>query len=340
MTANEDYDNISLIEENKDPLVSEACPPHLSTPWVSPQTRQINDLMLAFHSEIIDFCEYIQPSPEEMNNRIEAYEKLKNLFEEKIEGAKVSKFGSFATNLSLKNADIDLVLVEYGNKTKKLMKLAYLSLKSNEINYDNIEIIKHAKVPLIKFRDAICNCEIDLCFNEEGGIADLEFVKETVDHNPEMRFVYLVFKFFLRQRKLNNTYHGGVGSFLLFALVCHFMLSFKAQKTRNDFGNTLGFYVLGFLEYFGEQFDFRIWAIDFNVKGRIVQKSVPSNGLVVVLPGKVDNIAASCWKFIEVSRVFKNRFMFLQKVVVLPGESVLGYLVNPTFEDFKNYESY
>lgn len=346
----EEADEIPLYDDfssNDNKLASQTVilPPEKVTPWLTSRTRKISNFWLLFHSEIIDFSMYIQGDVEEQRKRNDCYEFVKSVFETKIEGGQLFEFGSFATSLSLKNADIDLVLKHPSFTAKKLMKLAYTVVKELETAFDNVEVIKSAKVPLIKFRAINFNCEIDLCFNEVGGVEDLNFVNRAIEALPEAKPIYLVLKLFFKQRKLNNSYHGGIGSFLLFTLVYNYLLLEKETRRKSGLRTethevTLGYLLLGFLNHYGMQFDFRNLKIDFNREGREVKKEIPMAGLSVHLPGKSENIASSCFRFAEICKIMKNRCMWLQSVVLTPGESILRHLINPQSVDFAQYEDH
>lgn len=315
------------------------------SPWLSENTKKIENFACFLHSEIIDFSLYIQPSEKESNSKKQTFEKLKNILEEKIEGAELKIFGSFASTLSLKNGDIDLALVHPSFNSKKLMKFAYLVIKSHEVNYDSVELIKNAKVPLIKFRDCIGNCEIDLCFNESGGVDDLSFIHRVVSTYSEVRHIFLLMKLFLRERKLNNSFFGGMGSFLLFCMVYYFVDDMKKKEASAALNNSgfiysLGDYLIGFLKFVGDEFDFRTNAIDLNFPVKMIKKQVVNNSLTIFAEGKTDNLASSCWRFFEITKVFKNRYFFLIHSANEPSVSILKSLINPNNQDFTQYESY
>lgn len=52
---------------------------------------------------------------------------------------------------------------------------------------------------------------------------------KTNEKYPELKYLYMVLKVFLYQRNLHETFKGGIGSFLLFAMILAFLRDFKAQ---------------------------------------------------------------------------------------------------------------
>ena len=79
----------------------------------------------------------------------------------------------------------------------------------------SIEPLKNAKVPIIKLQDKASNINVDISFNRTNGIYCVKLVKHLLKKYPELKPLLLVLKCFLKSRQLNETYHGGVGSFLL-----------------------------------------------------------------------------------------------------------------------------
>lgn len=78
------------------------------------------------------------------------------------------------------------------------------------------------------------------------------------------------------QRKLNETYTGGIGSFLL----CTMIVSFLQMKqkiaiyTDTHMNNNLGCLLMEFLHHYGVGFNYFIAAITINEGGRFFPKAI------------------------------------------------------------------
>jgi len=79
------------------------------------------------------------------------------------------------------------------------------------------EVIK-AKVPIVKFVEARSGMQVDLCVNTTNGAGNSAWIRSTLERRPQLRPVVLVLKLLLRRHGLQDTYTGGVGSYLLFAM--------------------------------------------------------------------------------------------------------------------------
>jgi len=131
-------------------------------------------------------------------------------------------FGSCASGLNLPKSDIDLLV--YNPDVKDLTMLNKLSNTLYKAGIcKSIEALKHTKVPLIKLVDKKTGINLDISFNRTNGIYCVKLVKYLQKKYPELRPLILVLKSFLKSRKLNETYHGGVGSFLLTMMVTSYL---------------------------------------------------------------------------------------------------------------------
>ncbi len=132
--------------------------------------------------------------------------------------AEIHVFGSCATGLDLPQSDIDLLCCYPAEKEKTLIN----KITKEIIRYDlcsTIEPIKSAKCPIIKMTEKETGINLDISFNRENGPHCVKLVNKLNQKYPELRPLLLVLKCFLKSRQLNETYHGGVSSFLLTILV-------------------------------------------------------------------------------------------------------------------------
>jgi non-canonical poly(A) RNA polymerase PAPD5/7 len=79
-------------------------------------------------------------------------------------------------------------------------------LSSNTDKYSQVQAIKHAKVPIIKFFDQQDQINMDVSFNKLDGLLQLKEVEKGFLVYPEMKPLIFLLKLFLRQREMNSTY--------------------------------------------------------------------------------------------------------------------------------------
>lgn len=187
-------------------------------PWLSKQTLRIKDIFLFFHSEIVDFVRYISPTEQDKQMREAVVARVETVIRNCYPDAEVCIFGSCSTGLNLPNSDIDLLCY-----CPAIHELTLINRLTSELVRSgicaSIEPIKSAKCPIIKLCDKQTNIQVDISFNRENGIYCVQLVKQLKRKYPELRHLLLVLKCFLKSRQLNETYTGGMSSFLLTILV-------------------------------------------------------------------------------------------------------------------------
>lgn len=335
-------DHISL-ESSDDEEVKQILTDYEITPWLSNATKSIKSPNIRLHNEIVEFYEYIRPKEEEHAVRLAALDKIKAIVESAIPDTSLTPFGSFVTKLYLPNSDVDVVMISKTHDKNQLIKKMSHVIKNNPGVFTNVEILKHARVPLIKFTEAETNVEFDVTFNEESGLNNIEYMKQALRVHPEIAPLLFIFKIFLKQRKMNNAFTGGIGSFLLFCMIRAFLRDFKWKRTVNFKGQSLNYtsmtdYIVGFLSFYGKEFDYRNNQIAMHEGMKIVRKKNSSVSFSVTSPQNPEhNIGLQAFKFIDVFKVFKNRHDVIVHNQHPVGESILKYLINPANKDFKTY---
>ena len=82
-------------------------------PWIKPNSKcLITNGMLKLHYEILDFCDFIKLTNEEIDLREKTFNYIKSIIEAKFEEYKCILYGSFKTQLSLPDSDIDILIVQ------------------------------------------------------------------------------------------------------------------------------------------------------------------------------------------------------------------------------------
>ncbi|KAG8472261.1 hypothetical protein CXB51_034494 [Gossypium anomalum] len=142
-------------------------------------------------AEIVDFCDFLSPTPEEQAARDVAPE----------------VFGSFRKGLYLPTSDIDTGLY------------ALSRVLSQRGIAKKMQVIAKARVPIIKFVEKKSGVTFDISFDVDNGPKAVEFIKEAVLKWPQLRPLCLILKVFLQQRDLNEVYSGGIGSYALLAII-------------------------------------------------------------------------------------------------------------------------
>ena len=180
-------------------------------------------------------------------------------------------FGSGATGLALKCADIDLVVLGVGPEPSaggggfsrndredlvRMLRKIEKSLRREKIVW-KANVISTAKVPIIKMNAG--RYAVDLTVGASNGLSAVQWIKDRVNDFVAMRPLILVLKKLLKTHHLDDASTGGCGGYLLVSLVVsHLRQSGEPGRSANP---NLGALLLGFLRRFGNEFDYSRMAV-------------------------------------------------------------------------------
>ncbi|KAJ3091811.1 hypothetical protein HK102_013335 [Quaeritorhiza haematococci] len=223
-------------------------------PWVPEYRRYSRDPVKMLNEEVSDYVNYMRPTKAEKGMRRIAVDRVRHIIRKIWPTAEVYVFGSFETELFLPSSDIDVVVVELSTSTPKcLYPVADLLRKTHVAS--KVEVIDKAKVPIVKFTDALTRYQVDISFNVTSGIDSADIVKRFVEQptcGEALRSMVLILKQFLLQRYLNEVYSGGMGSYALLSIVAAFLkMHPKIQSRQMRPEDNLGILLIEFLEFYG-----------------------------------------------------------------------------------------
>ncbi|KEG04911.1 nucleotidyltransferase, putative [Plasmodium vinckei vinckei] len=180
--------------------------------------------------------EWLTPTKEEKLLKLKSLIKLEIIVKSIYPNCKMEVFGSFVTGLSIPGSDIDVCFMNIEQSDlDTLTIIGYALIKLNICR--NMRIIKDAKVRILKYTDNESGVNVDICINQSSSRESTEFIKKKIKEYIYLRPLVILIKFFLSSRNLNETYTGGIGSFMLCCMVLHFLqihpISFDT-KTYNS----------------------------------------------------------------------------------------------------------
>ncbi|KAL4152587.1 hypothetical protein PRNP1_009515 [Phytophthora ramorum] len=245
-----------------------------SRPWMRDRKGYFRDNVYeCLHEEVMDFVTFVSPTEHELSSRAELIDEMRQLVKELWPDATVETFGSHYTQMFLPQSDIDMVLFGVPAGKAPLFKLAQCLEEKELVSY--LEVIDKARIPIVKMVHKASDIHVDVSFNVAGGLATGDLVKHYMRVYPSFRPLTLVLKYFMAQRGLNETYTGGVGSFLLQMMVVSFLQhhgrTLGAEHDDPKFNN-LGQLLLGFLTLYGRDFNYTQLAISVRNGGSYFYK--------------------------------------------------------------------
>ncbi|EUD67635.1 hypothetical protein C922_01820 [Plasmodium inui San Antonio 1] len=200
--------------------------------------------------------EWLTPTREEKLLKQKSLIKLEVAVKSVFPKATMQPFGSFVTGLSIPGSDLDVCFLDIPlEDLDALLIISYALVKLDVVA--DIRLIKDARVKILKYTDKETGVQVDVCTNQLSSRQTTDFIKNKVEKYLYLRPLVILLKFFLNTRNLNETYIGGIGSFLLCCMVLHFLQLHPSTFNWTVFSNC--YLVKLLLEFFS------FYSIDYNV---------------------------------------------------------------------------
>ncbi|KAK9089273.1 hypothetical protein Scep_028355 [Stephania cephalantha] len=345
-----DYLSLSLAAaEAPDPSPAFQTPVHpaerpLERGWFRPNAR-FKSPMLQLHKEIIDFCEFLSPTPEEQGARSAAVRSVFDVIKHIWPACQVEVFGSFKTGLYLPTSDIDVVILDSRVNTPQIGLYALSRALSQKGVAKNIQVIGKARVPIIKFVEKKSGVAFDISFDVENGPKAADFIKDAVKRLPPLRPLCLILKIFLQQRALNEVYSGGIGSYaLLTMLIVQLQMHWKGQQLHSrqvSPEHNLGVLLVNFFDFYGHKLNIYDVGVSCNGEGGFFLKA--NRGflnrdrpylLSIEDPQAPENdIGKNSFNYSQIRSAFGMAFSMLTNSTTIlnlgPDKSILGTIIRP-----------
>jgi non-canonical poly(A) RNA polymerase PAPD5/7 len=244
------------------------------SPWARGRRYQSShqDRTVDLHNEVLDFVEFIKPTRSEVKRRETLVDLCRSVVAELWPAATLEVFGSYATGMYLPSSDIDMVVMGCPDKNPfSLRKLAAV-IKADE-NFDKIQVIEKARVPIIKWEDVPSGIPLNICFDKEDGVINTKWVKQQMASMQPLQPLLLVLKQFLYNRDLHETYTGGVGSYLLTMTIISFLQHHPGRGPDFKLSETnLGALLMDYLHLYGLRFNMERMGISSRGGGMYFEK--------------------------------------------------------------------
>ena len=154
----------------------------------------------------------------------------------KWEWAMVDLFGSAATGLSLGAlSDVDLCVRlppttraggrSRGASTPKQLVHAIADALRRSGKFGSLEVIAHAKVPLVRCVDLPSKVQCDVVPGNLSGLQNSKYLAALLGCSPQLRRLALLVKHWAKARGLSSAMHSGLSSFGHVCSVIHFGLA-------------------------------------------------------------------------------------------------------------------
>ena len=237
--------------------------------------------LIRLHNEILSFCENQALTEEDEALRDGVVGEIEGICRE-LWGDKVQvhMFGSQATGTANKFSDVDLTVLgcdcPVDDTTPALVAIADIIKERGLASY--LEIIPNAKVPIIKMDHKDSGISIDICCNEATGVEAASLVSAFSGTYPQFKYLTMILKSFLARRHLHETYSGGIGSFVLAAMVISFIQQrHRVHATISRQSWNLGSLFVDFLDLYGCTLNYNKTVLSLRDGGCYLNKPGPGH---------------------------------------------------------------
>jgi len=234
----------------------------------SPQAvvQQCADNFLgALHEELLNFTTRMSPTEQEQGIRLRLHERVKAAARTVFQDCDVVVFGSTFTGLALPASDLDFLCTGWGGKDRVSDNMMWLFGKTmvefGVAEDESLDVISTARVPIVKFRDPRTKISVDVCFDQSNALETANLVKAMCKKYGAFLPLALFLKFYHSTRSLNQTYSGGIGSFMLSCMLASMFQSHES-RSNSKFNKELfsecstGSWLVEFFHYYGFDFNY------------------------------------------------------------------------------------
>ncbi|WKA12146.1 hypothetical protein VitviT2T_029564 [Vitis vinifera] len=338
LDARADVEEPSPARFRTPPPASEEEAPAVESGWFRGNSR-LRSPMLKLHKEILDFSDFLSPTPKEQSARNAAIESVFNVIRYIWPNCKVEVFGSFKTGLYLPTSDIDVVILGSDIKTPQIGLYALSRALSQKGIAKKIQVIAKARVPIIKFIEKRSSVAFDISFDVENGPKAAEYIQDAISKWPPLRPLCLILKVFLQQRELNEVYSGGIGSYALLAMLIAMLQNL--QEWNASVEHNLGVLLVNFFDFYGRKLNTVDIGVTCNGPGTFFLKSTKGfvnkgqKFLISIedpqLPG--NDIGKNSFNYFQIRSAFSMAFSTLTNARTIlgldPNRSILGEPLSP-----------
>jgi hypothetical protein len=159
--------------------------------------------------EVIQIYSQCLPHKDEEIRRQRFMHHLSKIIRSKWPDALLELYGSAANQLGHQGADIDICLMftkEIIDPRGKILQELGRRLRSARMT--EVMVLKHARVPIVKFTDPVSGYSCDICYENRLAIHNTRLLKTYSMIDPRVRPLIFLVKYWARQRKINESSLG------------------------------------------------------------------------------------------------------------------------------------
>uniref|UniRef100_A0ACD5U6A8 Uncharacterized protein n=1 Tax=Avena sativa TaxID=4498 RepID=A0ACD5U6A8_AVESA len=176
-----------------------------------------------FTPNFLSIFDSLVPSEEEIAKQKQLLAALSRLINKEWPNSKLYLYGSCANSFGFSNSDIDLCL----SIDNKEMSKVDIILKLAEIlqagNFQNIQALTRARVPIVKLMDQVTGLSCDICVNNLLAVVNTKLLRDYAQIDRRLRQLAFIVKHWAKSRRVNETYQGTLSSYAYVIMCIHLL---------------------------------------------------------------------------------------------------------------------
>jgi len=267
--------------------------------------------------EIADFVEYASPDADELRARFATMRRLDSVAKALWPGSEAEPFGSTKHRMLLHGSDLDVRIRTVG-KFENIPEC-------HGINQLGAEVMKQpwavdmdpkvtGRVPQISYVDSISKLRCKVCVGNRQTVRGTSFFNSPMIplsmRFPAFKVLMLPVKTVFKQRGLEKSFAGGVGTFRVGMMLLNYLAMHAPASTRPPTPDVLGGALVGFFRYYAsapaDGSEWQKWTEPFAFAGDLYVMGVQVDFTGCAM-GEVWTVFATCAKSLENLRVVGTR---------------------------------
>ncbi|KAI4979221.1 hypothetical protein ZWY2020_015974 [Hordeum vulgare] len=182
-----------------------------------------------FASGLLSVYESLKPSEEHMSKQSQLIDSITKSVSKEWPNAQLHLYGSCANSFGTSHSDVDVCLeidIGTGSEVELLLRLAEI-LRGD--NFDSVEAITSARVPIVRMLDAGSGFSCDICINNLFAVANTKLLKDYAQIDGRLLQLASIVKHWAKLRGVNETYRGTLSSYA-YVLMCISFLQLREPK--------------------------------------------------------------------------------------------------------------
>ncbi|KAG2393030.1 hypothetical protein C9374_009607 [Naegleria lovaniensis] len=307
-----------------------------SIPWQT-QSYASYSPPLRLHFELIDFYNFVKQTKEEELVRERVIEKVTKLCKGIDPNCKIQLFGSYPAGLMLPGSDLDLHVISKSNSQKSFLEKLNREL-NRSTEFVEINFIRNANVPIVKFKEALSLQEVDVSCNNADTDSSVEFIRKSSEKYPAFKYLCYFLKYFLKQRNSNMVLHGGLSSYgLSLMIISHLQMHTSNSSIEERDVTSLGTLLIDFFALYGRYFNYYFTAISPSGEGKYLpyvmkirsgySSSLKFSPNIIDPTNAHNNVSKGTSGLLSIRNSFSNAFDALMSPTNINKESLLSTIL-------------